>query len=350
LEEPIFRPGSPSIEANKGNGSRIGSIQEDCSRANAPYHRSKGRHRKKALGPADKRQMVSYSTQEHRLSICQACKLFAISTSVYYYKPNPSDDEEIGDLLIDLANTFNRWGFWMMFHWLREQSHTWNHKKVYRIYTELGLNLRRKHKRRLPSRAKESLVQPLYPNLTWSMDFMHDTLANGKKFRSFNVIDDFNREALNITIDTGINSNRVIQELEKLIQWRGIPERIRVDNGPEFIAQKLEQWCSHPDRNIKLKFIQKGKPNQNGYVERFNRTYREEVLSNFVFETLREVRTITHAWMWVYNNERPHSALMYQPPTKFLLKYGKVDDFPTFQQDNNIKWNNLVTNIKTVAG
>ncbi len=128
------------------------------------------------------------------------------------------------------------------------------------------------------------MVLPIGPNITWSMDFMHDTLINGRKIRTLNIIDDYNREVLNITIDTSLNSKRVIRELEQLVSWRGIPDRIRVNNGPEFISERLSEWCNHPERNIDLKFIQKGKPSQNGYIERFNRSYREEVLSAYLFE------------------------------------------------------------------
>jgi len=149
-------------------------------------------------------------------------------------------------------------------------------------------------------------------------------------------IDDFNREALLIAIDTSINSKRVIRELEKLIDWRGTPDRIRVDNGPEFIATALEQWCKNEERNIELQFIQKGKPSQNGYIEHFNRSYREEVLSAYLFESLEQVWELTYQWIWDYNNIRPHDSLMNLPPTKFLLKYGKLREFPTFQQDINI--------------
>ena len=176
---------------------------------------------------------------------------------------------------------------------------------------------------------------------------MHDGLINGSPFRSFNVIDDFNREALNITLDTCLTSQRVIRELEKVIEWRGKPERIRVDNGPEFIAQAMESWSE--SKGITLKFIQKGKPHQNGYVERFNRSYREEVLDSFAFNNIKEAQTLSNAWIWVYNNERPHSSLNYLTPAAFLLKYGKLhnplkptEEFPTFQQDINNTWNSLL--------
>ncbi len=273
----------------------------------------------------------------------RACKLFGIRESVYYYTPRPGDDGEVREALAELAETNTRWGFWMMHHRLRELGHLWNHKKVYRIYTGMGLNLRRKYKRRLPSRIKEPLVQPLYANLTWSMDFMQDGTDGGIPFRSFNVIDDFNREALNITIDRSINSKRVIRELDRLIEWRGKPKRLRVDNGPEFVAQAMKDWCE--GNGIELKFIQKGRPSQNGYVERFNRTYRTEVLDCYAFETIEQAKLMTSAWMWMYNNERPHSSLAYNPPTRFALKYGYLKrEIPTFQHDisTNKNWKNLV--------
>jgi putative transposase len=273
------------------------------------------------------------------MSVHQACDLFGLSETVYYYKAKTkSDDIIIEDELRSLAEVHTNWGFWMMFYHLRLNRHAWNHKKVYRVYKNMKLNMRRKYKRRLPSRVKEPLLQPLMPNLTWSMDFMHDSLQMGKTFRSFNVIDDFNREALNITIDTSLNSRRVIRELNQLIDWRGKPEKIRVDNGPEFIAVAMEEWAQ--DNDIELQFIQKGKPQQNGYIERFNRSYRTEILDAFAFDNLKQARLLTHAWMWSYNNERPHSALKYHTPTQFILKYGKLHqrnsphEFPTFQHDN----------------
>lgn len=279
-----------------------------------------------------------------------------MSTSVYYYQPKPGDDDAVSDQLRELAQLHSQWGFWMMFHVLRSKGYAWNHKKVYRVYTDLGLNLRRKHKKRLPSRIKEPLLQPLSPNLTWSMDFMEDRLSDGRKVRTLNIIDDFNREVLHITIDRSISSQRVIRELDKLIEWRGKPEKIRVDNGPEFIAQKMTEWCTKHD--INLKYIQKGKPSQNGFIERFNRTYREEVLSNFSFNSFTQLRLVTQSWMWIYNNERPHKALSYLTPVAFLLKYGyrhfgrsdhksKVRSIPTFQQNNHIinQWKSLVLDV-----
>lgn len=291
--------------------------------------------------------MVKYINEEHKGSIRQACKLIGLQQAVFYYKAKKKNDEPIREQLQLMALLHNRWGFWMMYHRLRNMQFKDNHKRVYRIYTEMKLNLRRKHKRRLPARVIHPLLQPLHHNLTWSMDFMHDGLFQGQTFRSFNVIDDFNREVLTIAIDTSLTSKRVIRELDKLIEWRGTPEYLRVDNGPEFIAQALADWAEH--HRIKLKFIEKGKPHQNGYIERFNKTFREEVLDSYAFDNLEQARLLTQAWMWVYNNERPHSSLGYQTPTQFLLKYGKLHhpkreavEFPTFQQDGNYNWKSIL--------
>ncbi|CDH45841.1 transposase [Candidatus Contendobacter odensis Run_B_J11] len=275
------------------------------------------------------------------MSLRQAFKLFDIRPSVYYYRAKPkTEDQVIRNKLGELASVNHRWGFWMMHYHLRNCNHLWNHKRVYRIYTEMGLNLRRKRKKRLPARIMEPLLQPIYPNITWSMDFMHDTLSNGINFRSLNIIDDYNREALCLTIDTSLTSKRVIRELDKLIAWRGQPTRIRVYNGPEFIAEVLNKWAG--DRNIELKFIEKGKPHQNGFMERFNRSFREEVLDAYQFTRLNEAQLMANAWMWIYNNQRPHQSLGYKPPTVFLKEHQKTEAFPTMQKDEHIEWKSLV--------
>ena len=268
--------------------------------------------------------------------------LFTISQSVYRYKPKPNADHEIREQLSSLAEMHSSWGVWMMHHHLRHLGNHWNHKRVYRVYTEMKLNLRRKNKRRLPARVKEPLLQPLAPNVTWSMDFMHDGLIDGKTFRSFNVMDDYNREVLNITMDKGMPSKRVVRELSRLIEWRGKPERIRVDIGPEFVSGVLRKWCENHE--IELKFIQKGKPTQNGYIERFNRTFREDVLNRYAFESLNQARVYTYAWMWSYNNERPHSSLGWKTPVDFMHERLRGSAPATFMQDKANTWKSLILN------
>lgn len=277
--------------------------------------------------------------QERQVSLRQACMLLNLSFSVYYYKHKTDpNDAPIQDMLGGLAEGHRRWGFWKMYDFIRQQADKpWNHKRVYRVYTEMQLNLRRKCKKRLPARNREALTLPISPNVVWSMDFMHDRLANGRPFRALTLIDDYNREILNIIVDTSLSSQRVARELDQLISYRGKPQVIRTDNGPEFLA--LESWAMA--NNIELKYIQPAKPNQNAYIERFNRTYRDDVLSQYLFEDLDQVREHTARFIWEYNNIRSHDSLQKLTPRAFLLKYGKLSaaqldaKFPTFQQDDD---------------
>src|SRR5579875_621382 len=158
---------------------------------------------------------------------------------------------------------------------------------------------------------------PLHPNHTWSADFMADALWSGRRFRTFNVNDDYNRESLRIEIDTSLPSQRVIRALDELVEVRGAPQRLRLDNGPEFISAALKQWAK--DRGIELVHIQPGKPTQNAYIERFNKTYRTEVLDCYLFTSLNEVRRMTEDWRHRYNHERPHRALGGLPPVPYAM-------------------------------
>lgn len=286
---------------------------------------------------------MDHIRKRHGISLRRACKWLDICPSVYYYQPKERDDRVCREKLSQWSTFYNKWGYKKLYDRFREEGYKVNHKRIYRIYTEMGLHLRRKSRKRLSLRPKEGLLQPLYPNLTWSMDFMHDTLSNGIRFRSFNVIDDFNREALNLTIDTSLPSKRIIRELDKLIAWRGAPEAIRMDNGPEFIAHDMELWAE--DREIDLKFIQKGKPNQNGYVERFNRTFREEVLGAFNFRSLKEVKVLSEAWIDVYNNKRPHEATKNKPPVKFMQERLRGSASPSFLHGSDNSWESLNLNV-----
>lgn len=186
------------------------------------------------------------------------------------------------------------------------------------MYRALALHLKRKPKKRLPARVAQTLVVPAQANQTWSLDFMSDSLSNGRAFRTLNVIDDFNREALWIEVDTSLPAERVVRVLERLLFWRDKPTRIRMDNGPELISRRLARWAK--DHQIDLLHIQPGKPAQNAYIERFNRTYREEVLDAYLFDDLEEVRLITENWLEDYNTIRPHQALQGISPRQFALQ------------------------------
>lgn len=204
---------------------------------------------------------------------------------------------------------------------LKNQGATWNHKRIYRVYCESELNIRKRPKKRLPMREPQRLAQPSQAKPCWSLDFMSDSLASGRAIRTLNIIDDFNREALWIEVDTSLPAERVIRTLDMIASWRGYPDQIRMDNGPELISNKMSLWAENHD--VGLAFIQPGKPSQNGYIERFNRTYREDVLDAYLFDTLEEARQITELWMEEYNSIRPHHALGGVPPYEYAA--GKTE-------------------------
>ena len=257
--------------------------------------------------------------EAHGLSERQACKVLDLSRSVFRYRDRKPDDSEITKELLTLADRKPRWGFGKMLAYLKRAGRGWNHKRVRRVYCELRLNLRVKPRKRLPKRIPQPLVQPTSANQSWSLDFMSDSLVSGRAFRTLNILDDFNREALWIEVDTSLPAERVIRVLEMLISWRGRPAQIRTDNGPELIASRLEQWAT--ERQIVLAHIQPGKPAQNAYIERFNRTFREDVLDAVVFDTLSEVRDITEQWLEEYNAIRPHDALQGLSPYQYAAEH-----------------------------
>jgi putative transposase len=261
--------------------------------------------------------LARYAVCEHELSERRACRLVNVSRTAYRYRPKRPEDSEIQDILQRLAGRWPRWGYGKMRKWIRRQGYGWNHKRIYRVYCQMGLNIRLKPKKRLPPRDPQTLAQPDAPNECWSLDFMSDSLDYGRSFRVLNIIDDFNREAIWSEIDFSIPSERVVRVLEELAKHRGYPRRLRSDNGPEFIAQALETWAEAND--VLLDFIEPGKPAQNGYIERFNRTYREDVLDAFLFRNLDEVRRLSDEWRHRYNTERPHDALQDMTPKEYLL-------------------------------
>lgn len=179
----------------------------------------------------------------------------------------------------------------------------------------MNLNIRRKPKKRLPERVKQPLTYATSPNQMWSIDFMSDSLQDGRKLRLFNVIEDFNRESLAVEADTSLPTKRVIRVLERLVAQRGKPYNLRMDNGPEFISHQLEEWCNK--RQITLQFIQPGKPMQNAFIERKNGSLRRELLNAYIFTSMDHVREFCEEWRIDYNNERPHKSLGYLPPTVF---------------------------------
>lgn len=253
--------------------------------------------------------MARWAVEEKGLSIRLACEAFGLSESGYRYQPKlNAENAKIAEWLQRLTENQRNWGFGLCFLYLRNvKGFLWNHKRVYRIYRELELNLRIKPKKRMNRAKPEPLTVPASINQVWSMDFMHDQLNDGRSFRLLNVIDDFNREALGVEVDFSLPSERVIRSLEQIMQWRGTPKVLRCDNGPEYISESIVNWAKR--RGIRMEYIQPGKPQQNAYIERFNRTVRYEWLAQHCFDVISEVQDFATRWIWNYNHERPNMAL-----------------------------------------
>ena len=233
--------------------------------------------------------MAQKAVSARGLSVRLVCLAFGISETCYRYRPILSDENaEIADWLIRLTDNHKDWGFGLCRDYLRNvKGFEWNHK---RIYCELELNLRIRSRKRIQREKPVPLAVPDEPNDIWSMDFMHDQLSDGRSFRLLNVLDDFNRKGLGIEADFSLPAARVIRALDQIIEWRGKPKRLRCDNGPEFISQDLETWADKHD--IRLEFIQPGKPQQNACVERYNRTVRYGWLANTCLIQSKRCRTM----------------------------------------------------------
>jgi putative transposase len=253
--------------------------------------------------------------KEYGVSVRNACRAVRLPRSCYYAPAPEREDHDVIAMIEEYIRDNPRLGFDKMYAALRHRGH--GKSRLYRVYRQLKLNLKRRGKRRLPARIKKPLVVPATPNVVWSVDFMADALWNGRRFRTFNVLDDFNREALRIEIDTSLPARRIVRALTELIEIRGRPAMLRMDNGSELISGDLGTWARQ--HAVELRFIQPGKPNQNAYIERFNRTCRDEVLDCYVFETLDEVRRMTADWLVRYNQHRPHASLGSLSPRQYLM-------------------------------
>jgi putative transposase len=273
--------------------------------------------------PVAKCEAAGYLIREHALPIRRACNCVTLSRSACYrpWADGTVRDAEIIAALAQLVEGRPARGFWKCRKQLRRSRKPWNHKRIYRVYKRMNLHLRRPAKRRLPKRERVALYVPRLPDTVWSADFMSDALICGRRFRTFNVVDDFNREALHIEVDTSISSERLIRVFARLHRDRGLPQVLRTDNGPEFLGKAFTQWAKVA--GMAIQYIQPGKPNQNAYIERFNRTLREELLDQHLFARLHDVREAIYWWMIEYNEKRTHDSLGDLTPVEYRNQFAR---------------------------
>jgi len=258
--------------------------------------------------------MAAYVIATHHISISRACKVVCLPKSMYYYTRKKNDTETISKLG-ELAENYPTEGQDLYYSRIRKEGLKWNYKRVRRVYLLLGMNRRRRTRKRVPTRTPEPLAVPQAPLTTWSLDFMSDVLTNKRKFRTLNVIDDYNRKAIAVEVAHSMPATTVTRLLERIIKEHGKPSRFRTDNGPEFISKEFREWCAA--REIDIHFIQPGRPMQNGYIERFNRTFRENILDAYLFEDIMQVQILAEEWIKDYNCNRPHQSLGGKTPMEY---------------------------------
>ena len=260
------------------------------------------------------REAVLVMQVEVRVSQRRACGLMKVNRASCRYRRRRSEDPGLRTRLRELAETRRRFGYRRLQVLLLREGWRVNHKRIYRLYVEEKLGLRRKRGRKR-SGVRQPLLEPAGAKQVWSVDFMTDALSSGRRFRTLNIVDDYTREAVAIEVDTSLGGLRVARVLEELKMQRGLPGQIRSDNGPEFTSRALDQWAY--EQGIRWHYIQPGRPMENGYVESFNGRLRDECLNENWFCTLAEAREVIEAWRQDYNQCRPHSALGYRTPEEF---------------------------------
>lgn len=258
--------------------------------------------------------------EQTSISERRACQLVGLSRTVLHYVSSEQPENSlIQQRIIELAQTRRRFGYRRIGALLRREGCKANHKRVFRLYQEAGLAVKRRRKRHGVAVEREKLSRPSKPNEVWSMDFVSDALAGGRRIKALTIVDDFTKESVDIALDHGISGHYVTRVLDQAVRFRGVPAAIRTDQGPEFTGRALDQWAYR--NGVQLKLIQPGKPTQNAYIESFNGRFRDECLNEHWFTSLAEARVLVAAWRRDYNERRPHSALDYQTPAEFAVRF-----------------------------
>lgn len=266
----------------------------------------------------DKRKAVHAMQEVTTISERKACLLVGINRASMRYQPQSKEsDVELSARIQELALERKRFGYRRIHHLLRREGTEVNHKRVYRLYREAGLTVRKRKRRKSLCVEREPLLLPSLPNHTWSMDFVMDALSSGRRIKCLTIVDDFTKECLDITVASGISGDEVVAILEAIAAFRGYPEAVRTDQGPEFTGKALDQWAY--DHGVILKLIQAGKPTQNAYIESFNGKFRDECLNEHLFRDLSHARKLISDWRIDYNENRPHSSIGYLTPSEFAV-------------------------------
>lgn len=265
---------------------------------------------------ADKRRAAVQRAQATAaISERKACRYLGVARSTVQYRSRRPSQADLRARLRELAAERRRWGYRRLHVLLEREGWAVNHKRVHRLYVEEGLQVRRRRRKRV-SRPRRPVTVPSGPNERWSLDFMSDTLASGRRFRCLTLVDDYSRECPAIEVDTSLPGARVVEVLDRLARERGLPKTLVCDNGPEFTGQALDAWAYR--RGVKIEFIRPGKPVENCFIESFNGSFRDECLNEHWFTSLADARRTIERWRRDYNRVRPHSSLDNLTPKEFV--------------------------------
>lgn len=265
--------------------------------------------------PAAKREAVAHLVEAHQVSERRACQIASVDRALVRYRARKPDDAALRARLRDLAHERRRFGYRRLHVLLRREGWVVNKKRVQRIYQEERLMVRKRGGRKRAIGLRAPLKAPARPNACWSLDFVHDQMSDGRRFRILTIVDECTRELLALVPDTSLSGARVGRELDRIIAWRGRPETILSDNGTEFTSNAILAWSEA--KGVAWRYIQPGKPAQNAFIESFNGRLRDELLNETLFRSLAHARLELDAWRDDYNHDRPHSALGWQTPAAY---------------------------------
>ena len=273
------------------------------------------------MKPAQQRAVVAYFRAGFRVSERRACRVAGVPRSTCRYRSQARDQAALRVRLRDLAAARVRYGYRRLHVLLRREGWAVNHKRVYRLYRQEGLGIRVKRKKKRVCAPRVAPAPAQRPQERWSMDFLSDSLADGRRFRILTLVDNVSRVSPAITVDVSLTGERVVAILEELRRTTGVPRRLAIDNGPEFISKALDAWAYR--HGVQLEFSRPGKPTDNAFAESFNGRFRDECLDQHWFASLEEARRVIEAWRVEYNTERPHRSLGQQTPAAWVTSHSE---------------------------